>query len=62
MKKPVPKYGCEGGYNTDAEGNPHAKKRPFKHASVGRNNWKRTITKRQRKESKIILSHESSEE
>ena len=50
MKKPTPKYGCEGGYNADAEGQPHAKKRPFTHASTGRANWRRRVKKAERQE------------
>ncbi len=55
MKKPIPQYGCEGGYNADAEGQSHGKKRPFTHASKGRDNWRRSIRKRQRRESKLDI-------
>ncbi len=39
----VQRWGCNGGLDLDRG------YRPWKHASVGRNNWKRTFRKRQRR-------------
>ncbi len=50
MRKPLPvKNGCTGSYNADAEKQRHAKKRPFRHASKGRDNWKKSLRTSQRR-------------
>ena len=43
MRHPCLGWSCEGGLDTD-----HGV-RPFKHASKGRDNWKRSIRKKQRR-------------
>jgi len=43
LRHPCKGWSCEGGVDTDHGG------RPFKHASTGRNNWKRNVRKRQRR-------------
>lgn len=43
MRHPCVGYCCHGGIDTDTGS------RPFKHASRGRDNWKRAIRKKQRR-------------